>query len=243
MIKINKLNKMIGNKQILYDVNLDVKKGDIFGFLGPNKAGKTTTMKILAGILLPTSGDVFLDGKKMPDARQEVIDKVCFIPDYPLLYDKLTGREYLNFIYSIFKLEENKRSLMIDYYLRKFDLNDQANDLVEDYSLGMKQKLSFAAAFIRNPQVLLVDEPMNGLDPRASRQIQNMFVDFASAGGTILLSTHILDIAERICNKISVINHGRTVATGSMSELRTMMKIESGNLIDIFLAVTDASND
>jgi ABC-2 type transport system ATP-binding protein len=240
MITVNHLVKTIGTKRILEDVNINVDKGDILGFLGPNKAGKTTTMKILAGLLSQTSGEILIDGRKIPEERNEIRSKLAFIPDQPLLYDKLTGREYLNFIYSIFKLDEKFREARIESLLEKFDLAEQGDELCENYSLGMRQKLSFASAFIREPEILLVDEPMNGLDPRANKMLQDMLSDFSRKGGTVLLSTHILDIAEKICNKIVIINHGRTVAYGTIAELKKMMKIdESGELIDIFLAVTD----
>lgn len=239
MIKVNCLTKIIGNKTILRDINLDVKKGEIFGFLGPNMAGKTTTMKILAGVSAPTSGEIFILGHKMPDERTKIIPRLAFIPDQPLLYEKLTGREYLNFIYSIFKLSENNRDTEIDYMLEKFDLYEQADELIENYSQGMKQKLSFAAAFIRKPEILLIDEPMTGLDPKSNKMIQDMLIKFANNGGVVFLSTHMLDIAENICNKITVIDKGRTIAHGTINELRNIMKIDSGKLIDIFLAVTE----
>lgn len=239
MIKADHLVKTIGGKKILTDVNLEVQDGEIVGFLGPNKAGKTTTMKILAGLLNPTSGKTFFSSGKTLLSREDVSSAVAFIPDHPLLYDKLTGREYLNFIYSIFNLDDAKREEKINFMLEVFDLAEQGNDLCENYSLGMQQKLSFASAFIRNPKIMLIDEPMNGLDPRANKLLQDMLVDFAKAGGTVLLSTHILDIAERICGKVVMINKGRTVAYGTIPELRNIMHIEHGSLIDIFLAVTD----
>jgi len=238
MIKVDHLVKVVGNKRILDDVSIDVQPGEIVGFLGPNKAGKTTTMKILAGLLRPTSGKMVL-GNSKPFLDKEVsAATVAFIPDHPLLYDKLTGREYLNFIYSIFNLDDEKRNEKIDRMLEIFDLAEQGDDLCENYSLGMQQKLSFASAFIRDPKVLLIDEPMNGLDPRSNKVLQDMLVDFADLGGTVLLSTHILDIAERICRRVVVINKGRTVASGTIPELKSMMHIQSGSLIDVFLAVT-----
>jgi len=239
MIKVDRLVKTIGDKRILIDVNLEVNAGEVVGFLGPNKAGKTTTMKILAGLLNPTSGKVIIGDDKIPQRKDYRSSTVAFIPDYPLLYDKLTGREYLNFIYSIYNLGDDSRNGKIDNMLEIFDIAEQGDDLCENYSLGMQQKLSFASAFLRNPKILLVDEPMNGLDPKSNKMIQDMLMDFAAKGGTVLLSTHILDIAERICRKVVVINKGKTVACGTISELKSMMHIESGSLIDVFLAVTD----
>lgn len=253
MLKYNTMNtntiilknvvKTIGGKKILYDVNLEVKPGEIYGLLGPNKAGKTTTMKILAGLLNHSAGEVWINGLPMPMKRKLVTHQLAFIPDYPLLYDKLTGLEYLNYIYSIFELDENKRAVRIDSMLELFGLLEQAGDLIENYSLGMKQKLSFASAFIRQPRIMLVDEPMNGLDPKSNKLLQDMLSDFAAHGGTVLLSTHILDIAERICGRVGVINHGRTIASGTLNELRGMMNLKSGRLIDIFLAVTDTQDE
>jgi len=237
MIKINHLAKTIGNKKILIDVNLEVHSGEIVGFLGPNKAGKTTTMKILAGLLNPTSGEIIIGDGKIP--KDDISSSVAFIPDYPLLYEKLTGREYLNFIYSVYNLDNSSRNGKIDYMLEIFDLAEQKDDLCGNYSLGMQQKLSFASAFLRDPKILLVDEPMNGLDPKSNKMVQDMLVEFAANGGTVLLSTHILDIAERICREVVVINKGKTVAYGTIPELKNMMHIESGSLIDVFLAVTD----
>ncbi len=238
MIKIDHLAKTIDGKKILVDINMEVGNGEIVGFLGPNKAGKTTTMKILAGLLNASSGKVIMGNGKVPFEKSEAASAVAFIPDHPLLYDKLTGREYLNFIYSLFDLDDASRDEKIDYLLEVFDLFDQGDDLCESYSLGMQQKLSFASAFIRDPKILLIDEPMNGLDPKSNKVLQDMLVNFANCGGTVLLSTHILDIAERICHRVVVINKGRTVASGTIPELKNMMHVESGSLIDVYLAAT-----
>ena len=238
MIKIDHLTKTIGGKSILVDINMEVENGEIVGFLGPNKAGKTTTMKVLAGLLNPTSGSVLMGDGSVPFGKEEAASAVAFIPDHPLLYDKLTGREYLNFIYSLFNLDDGARDERIDYMLAVFDLAEQGDDLCENYSLGMQQKLSFASAFIREPKILLIDEPMNGLDPKSNRVLQDMLVNFANCGGTVLLSTHILDIAERICRRVVVINRGRTVASGTIPELKSMLHVESGSLIDVYLAAT-----
>ena len=234
MIAIENLSKRFGKVIAIDAINLDVQSGEIFGFLGPNGAGKTTTIKILAGLLKPTSGKVTIDGWDLAEHPNRAKAVVGFIPDRPFLYEKLTAREFLKFIAGLYNCSSNGVAQRTDYLLRLFDLSDWQNELIESFSHGMKQRLVMASALIHQPKLIIVDEPMVGLDPRGARLVKEVFRGFCARGGTVFMSTHTLEVAEEVCDRIAIIQEGKIIAVGSIAELREMSGSEGRNLDAIF---------
>ncbi len=245
LIELRNLVKKYGEKAAVNDVSLDVYGGEIFGFLGPNGAGKTTTIKAIVGLLRPTSGTVRVGGF---DVLLEPIPAkaACgYVPDEPNLYAKLTARELLRFVGDLYGVDGGQVDRRIEELLRLFDLAQAADDTVDSYSHGMRQKVSLAAALVHDPKVLVLDEPTVGLDPKSARLIKDLLRQLADRGAAVFLSTHILEIAERMCDRIGIINQGRLIAAGTMDELRRVPdehlddvgKGES-RLEDIFLSLT-----
>jgi len=238
VIEIINLTKRYGNITAVSGIHLNIPSGQFFGFLGPNGAGKTTTIKTIVGLLRPTSGIVRVEGF---DVQQEPIQAkhvVGFIPDKPFIYEKLTGREFLQFSAGLYQVKDDDVELRILQLLETFELTDWANELIESYSHGMRQKLVMSAALIHQPKVLVIDEPMVGLDPKGARQVKKIFTDICQKGTTIFMSTHTLEIAEQMCDHIAIIQKGRIIAQGSMEELRQMSKTSMTTLEDIFLELT-----
>jgi ABC-2 type transport system ATP-binding protein len=237
LIEIRNLVKKYGEKAAVADVSLDVYGGEIFGFLGPNGAGKTTTIKAIVGLLRPTSGTVRVGGY---DVQLEPIPAKAasgYVPDEPNLYAKLTARELLRFVGDLYGVDAGQVDRRSEELLRLFDLAPAADDTIDSYSHGMRQKASLAAALVHDPKVLVLDEPTVGLDPKSARLIKDILRQLADRGAAVFLSTHILEIAERMCDRIGIINQGRLIAAGTMDELRLMGKGES-RLEDIFLSLT-----
>jgi len=237
LIELCNLVKKYGEKAAVDDVSLDVYGGEIFGFLGPNGAGKTTTIKGLVGLLQPTSGSVRVSGF---DVQREPIPAKAasgYVPDEPNLYAKLTARELLRFVGDLYGVDAGQVDRRSEEMLRLFDLSQVADDTVDSYSHGMRQKASLAAALVHDPKVLVLDEPTVGLDPKSARLIKDILRQLADRGAAVFLSTHILEIAERMCDRIGIINQGRLIAAGTMDELRRVGKGES-RLEDIFLSLT-----
>jgi len=238
VIEIINLTKRYGNITAVSGIHLNIPSGQFFGFLGPNGAGKTTTIKTIVGLLRPTSGIVRVEGF---DVQQEPIQAkhvVGFIPDKPFIYEKLTGREFLQFSAGLYQVKDDDVEFRILQLLETFELTDWANELIESYSHGMRQKLVMSAALIHQPKVLVIDEPMVGLDPKGARQVKKIFTDICQKGTTIFMSTHTLEIAEQMCDHIAIIQKGRIIAQGSMEELRQMSKTSMTTLEDIFLELT-----
>jgi ABC-2 type transport system ATP-binding protein len=236
-IELRSLVKMYGEKAAVEDVSLDVYGGEIFGFLGPNGAGKTTTIKAIVGLLRPTSGTVRVAGF---DVQREPIPAKAasgYVPDEPNLYAKLTARELLRFVGDLYGVDPGQVERRSEELLRLFDLSQAADDTIDSYSHGMRQKTSLAAALVHDPRVLVLDEPTVGLDPKSARLIKDILRQLADRGAAVFLSTHILEIAERMCDRIGIINQGRLIAAGTMDELRDLGQGES-RLEDIFLALT-----
>ncbi|GAP08352.1 MAG TPA: ABC transporter ATP-binding protein [Anaerolinea thermolimosa] len=237
LIETEHLIKRYGEKTAVDDVSFSVSGGEIFGFLGPNGAGKTTTIKILVGLLQPTSGVVKVAGYDV--LRQPLQAKAAcgYVPDEPNLYPKLTPRELLRFVGDLYGLESSLVTRRSEELLRLFGLSEAANDTIDSYSHGMKQKTSLAAALVHDPRVLILDEPTVGLDPRSARLIKDILRQMADRGAAVMLSTHILEIAQAMCDRIGIINQGKLIAVGTMEELRQLGKGES-SLEDIFLSLT-----
>lgn len=239
MIELFHLSKSFRNFQAVKDVTLQIPRGEIFGFLGPNGAGKTTTIRMMAGLMKPTSGRVCLDGKDVLRQPEEAKSVLGFIPDRPYLYEKLTGQEFLDFIADLHGLETgNSRQKRIDELLTFFDLQGWCRELIESYSHGMRQRLVFGAALLHRPKVLIIDEPMVGLDPKGTRLVKGLFRDLSKKGVSIFMSTHTLELAEEICQRIGIINEGRVIALGTMEELREKAKTADARLESLFLKLT-----
>ena len=243
LIETRNLVKRFGEKVAVNDVSFDVRAGEIFGFLGPNGAGKTTTIKMIVGLLQPTSGNVKVRGYDVQQQPSLAKAASGYVPDSPNLYAKLTGRELLRFVADLYDLDQQMVARRIDDLLRMFDLMAAADDTIDSYSHGMQQKTSLAAALMHDPKVLVLDEPTVGLDPKSARLIKDILRQMAERGTAVFLSTHILEIAERMCDRIGIINQGKLIATGTMGELRTLDKTETASLEDIFLSLTGGSEE
>jgi ABC-2 type transport system ATP-binding protein len=238
MIQIEKLGKTFGSFRAVDDVSLQVPAGEIHGFLGPNGAGKTTTINMIAGLLRPSSGRVTIDGHDL--AREPELAKraLGFIPDRPFLYEKLTAAELLRFHGGLYGLDGDALGARADELLQLFDLAGWKDELVESFSHGMKQRLVMCAAFLHRPRAVLVDEPMVGLDPRGALLIKDIFRAMSKSGVAILMSTHTLEVAEEVCDRISIILGGRIIARGTVDELRTLAGTADGALTPVFLKLT-----
>jgi ABC-2 type transport system ATP-binding protein len=239
MIRFEQVSKNYGKVEAVKNLDFSVDRGVCFGFLGPNGAGKTTTIKMLTGILIPTGGRILIDGFDIqlePDKAKQLIG---FIPDKPFIYDKLTGAEFLDFILDIYRIgrktAESKRRELLDI----FSLTDWQNELVENYSHGMKQKLVITGVLIHNPRLMVIDEPMVGLDPHGHKIVKQLLREFCANGNTIFMSTHTLSVAQELCHRISIIDKGNIIATGNLAELRSQAHEESDQLERIFLKLTE----
>ena len=238
MIQLETLTKYYGSFCAVDNVTLNVPKGALYGFLGPNGAGKTTTLRMIAGILRPTSGRVLIGGDDVNREPLAAKARLGFIPDRPFVYEKLTGAEFLRFVAGLYGQDGLLVERRIDELLEVFELSAWKNELIESYSHGMKQKLIISSALIHRPEVIVVDEPMVGLDPRAARLLKDLFKGFVSRGGTVLMSTHTLEIAEALCDRIAIIQGGKIVAAGTMAELKQQTKSGDIGLEDLFLRLT-----
>ena len=236
MIRLKGIEKRYGKFQAVHPLDLEVPKGEVFGFLGPNGAGKTTTNRILAGVLPPTAGQVFIDDIDMAVDPVECRRRIGFIPDRPFTYEKLTAREFLAFIGGIYSMDSNTVKSRSVEVLDQNGLLDRADELIEAYSHGMKQRLVLAAAILHDPAVLIVDEPMVGLDPHGARRIKVLFRDLASRGRTVFLSTHSLDVAQEVCDRVGILYRGKIVALGKVEEL---MNSGDQDLEAVFLRITE----
>lgn len=236
MIRLEGIEKRYGDFQAVHPLNLDVPGGEVFGFLGPNGAGKTTTNRIIAGVLPATGGTVFIDGIDMTKNPVECRRRIGFIPDRPFTYEKLTAREFLRFIGGIYKMEPSSIESRSERVLDDNGLLDRADELIEAYSHGMKQRLVLSAAILHEPPVLVVDEPMVGLDPHGARRIKNLFRELAQEGRTVFLSTHSLDVAQEVCDRVGILYKGRIVAMGKVDEL---MNSGDQDLEAVFLRITE----
>jgi ABC-2 type transport system ATP-binding protein len=241
MIEANGLQKRFGDKLVVRGVSLSVSPGEIFGFLGANGAGKTTTIKMLIGLLRPTAGTARIGGhdiQRDPIAAKSLIG---YVPDEPNLPAKMTAREFLDFMAGLYRVERNDARRRADELLRLFGLSEQADELMDGFSHGMRQKMALAGALIHNPRAFFLDEPTVGLDPRSARLIKDLLRQVAQRGTAVFLTTHILEIAERMCDRVAIIHAGEVIATGTMDELRAGRHGES--LEDIFLELTGGAEE
>lgn len=243
MIKTINLTKRFGHLNAVDNLNLDIPPGEIFGFLGPNGAGKTTTIRILTGLLKPTSGQALVGGydiQKEPEKAKKIIG---LVPDQPFLYQKLTGGEFLNFVADLYEIPLEVKKRRIPELLSLFEINEWENVLIENYSYGMQRRLVMASVLLHNPRVIFLDEPLVGLDPKAGRLVKRIFQELSQRKVTIFMSTHTLEIAEKLCQRIGIIQEGRLVALGTNEQLRRKAEkegemVKRAGLEDIFLKLT-----
>jgi len=241
MIRLEGLTKRYGTFTAVNAIDLHVPRGELFGFLGPNGAGKTTTLRMIAGILRPTAGRITLGGVDLIAEPMRAKAILGFIPDRPFVYEKLTGAEFLRFVAGLYGQDGAQVERRIGELLELFELGDWRDELVEAYSHGMRQKLIISSALVHRPELIVVDEPMVGLDPRGARLLKDLFRQFTARGGTVLMSTHTLEIAEAMCDQIAIIQAGNIVARGTMAELRQQTESGDASLEDLFLRLTGGS--
>jgi ABC-2 type transport system ATP-binding protein len=235
MIELRGVTKTFGAKRAVDELDLTVHAGELFAFLGPNGAGKTTTIKMICGLLTPDAGTVRVGGHDA-SARQ-ARQMIGYVPDQPYLYDKLTGREFLKFVVEMYGLERAQATARMEELIETFQMADFIDELCENYSQGMKQRVVFASALVHNPSVLVVDEPLVGLDPRSARIVKNMFLAQARSGAAVLMSIHLLAIAEELADRIGIVDHGRMLTVGTLAQLRERAQ-HDGSLEDLFLKLT-----
>jgi ABC-2 type transport system ATP-binding protein len=237
-IKLSDLTKSYRNNAAVKNITLEVAKGELFGFLGPNGAGKTTTIKMMTGLLEPTEGTAEIAGIDIWKDPLEAKKKIAYVPDQPNLYPKLTGWDYLEFIASVFRVPKKQFRTKAVELLETFSLTQDAHDLIESYSHGMKQKIAICGALVSDPDVFFLDEPTVGLDPKSARSLKNLLREQCDNGMTVFMSTHILEIAEQMCDRIGIIFSGDIIALGTMDELKTQGGSVDKSLEDIFLELT-----
>lgn len=238
MLEIKNLTKKYGDKVAVDDLSLTVESGQICAFIGHNGAGKTTTLKAIAGILGFEQGEIKIDGIDVKSNPMEAKRILAYLPDNPDLYDYLTGIEYLNFIANIFKLSVPERKEKIEQYAKRIGIYDALQSQISSYSHGMKQKLALVSALIHSPRLLLLDEPFVGLDPISSHEMKLIMQEMAQSGATIFYSTHVLDVAEKICNQVAIIKQGKLVVFGKMEEVKGMQSLEN-----VFLELENDKHD
>jgi len=237
LIQLDHVSKSYGTKHAVQDLSLDIAAGELFAFLGPNGAGKTTTIKMMCGLLFPTSGRVLIGGYDMRTQGDLARPLLSYVPDQPYLYEKLTGREFLQFIAEMYGLPPERCKERIATVIRQFSLESFVDDLTERYSHGMRQRTVFASALVHEPRVLIVDEPTVGLDPYSVRQLKDLLRQQADAGTTVFLSSHSLDVVEELADRMAILNNGRLVGVGGLEELRNQAAVD-GNLEKVFLTLT-----
>jgi ABC-2 type transport system ATP-binding protein len=243
MIELDNVTKQYAEFTAVDNLSLSVAAGEVFGFIGPNGAGKTTTIKIMGGILVPTAGTVRICGMDIAQHPEAAKRRIGFIPDRPYLYEKLTGMEFLKFTADLYGAGRNGFAENARTQLQRFSLLDWADELIESYSHGMRQRLIFAAALVHEPAVIIVDEPMVGLDPAAIRMVKSLFRKLAQNGVTVFMSTHTLAVAEEVCDRIGIIHRGRLVASGTPADLQRASGVSDADLERVFLNLTGGETE
>jgi ABC-2 type transport system ATP-binding protein len=238
MIDLRHVSKLYGSKPAVQDLSLQVPAGELFAFLGPNGAGKTTTIKLVCGLLFPTSGSVQVGGFDLRTHGDQARALISYVPDQPFLYEKLTGREFLQFTADLYALPPERAARKIEEVIELFHLDEFIDDLTERYSHGMRQRTVFAAALVHDPKLLIADEPTVGLDPKSIRELKTLLRRLADGGMTVFLSTHTLDIAQELADRIGIIDRGRLLGCGTLDDLRRQASSD-GNLEDLFLKITE----
>ena len=227
MLKIENLTKKYGDKKAVSNISLHIKKGEIYGFLGHNGAGKTTTIKSCCGILTFDEGDIFIDGMSIKERPVECKSIMAYIPDNPDLYEFMSGIQYLNFVADIYKVEATERQRKIREYSDMFEITSELAQPIKSYSHGMKQKLAVISALVHSPKLIIMDEPFVGLDPKAAHLLKNVMRSICDNGGAIFFSTHVLEVAEKLCDKLAIIKNGNLVVTGTTQEVKGNQSLEN----------------
>lgn len=235
MLKIEHLTKTYGEKKAVDDLSLHIRQGEIYGFIGHNGAGKTTTLKSVVGILKYDSGEIYIDGVSVKENPLVCKEKIAYIPDNPDLYDFMTGTQYLNFVSDIFRVDTEKRTALINKYAQMFEMTDALSQSVSSYSHGMKQKLAVMSALVHSPKLVIMDEPFVGLDPKASHLLKETMREICNQGGAIFFSTHVLEVAEKLCDKVAIIKNGKLIKSGTMEEVKGDESLES-----VFLEMSES---
>ena len=243
MIEFSGVSRYYGDRLAVDNLDLTVPAGELFAFLGPNGAGKTTSIKMVVGLLRPSAGSVRVCGFDVAVDPRQAKQRISYVPDEPYLYDKLTGREFLRFIADMYGLAATSSVAELEAQIDRFELGDFVDELTENYSHGMKQRLVFASAMLHHPEVLVVDEPMVGLDPKSIRLVKDLLREKAAAGVTVFMSTHTLAVAEEIGDRIGIIDHGRLNFVGTLNELKHKMEQHESTLEQLFLELTAANGD
>ncbi|MBI5019841.1 MAG: ABC transporter ATP-binding protein [Ignavibacteriales bacterium] len=238
MIQISKLTKRFGNFTAVNDLSINIGTGEFYGFLGPNGAGKTTTIKMMTGLFIPTSGSIVVDGYDILKQPLEAKHKIGYIPDQPFLYEKLTGREFLYFSAGLYSVDHDKATKKIKELLELFEIGSWIDQRTENYSQGMRQRVVIAAALLHEPRVLVIDEPMVGLDPRSAHIVKTTFKEKSKKGITIFMSTHSLPVAEELCDRIGIIKDGRLIYEGPTNDIKMVEKSGDGKFESVFLELT-----
>lgn len=238
VIRLENLSKHYGRVAAVDSLNLEVQPGEIFGFLGPNGAGKTTTIRVMMGILKPTSGRVTLGGYDVEREAEMAKAITGFVPDRPFIYEKLSGGEFLRFVGTLHRMVAAELQGRIPELLEQFELSQWKDELVESYSHGMKQRLVLCASLLHQPRILIIDEPMVGIDPKGARTLKDLFISLAKQGTTLFLSTHSISFAEEVCQRVGIIHKGRLIASGTMPDLYRLAKVKEGRLESAFLELT-----
>lgn len=242
MIELKAITKKYGDFRAVDNLNLAVARGEIFGFLGPNGAGKTTTIKMIAGVLEPSAGTITIGGIDMLKQPEAAKRKIGFIPDRPYLYEKLTGMEFLKFTADLYGVADENYRANARKNLERFSLTDWSDELIESYSHGMKQRLIMSAALMHEPEIIIVDEPMVGLDPAAIIMVKELFQSLAQNGVSVFMSTHTLAVAEDTCDRVGIIHRGRLIASGTTADLRHEANVTDADLEKVFLNLTNTAN-
>lgn len=239
MIEIKNVStSYVKGKKIIDKMNLKIEDGIVFGFIGPNGAGKTTTLEMITGVLQIDEGDIFIDGKSIKTKPIEAKKKFGFVPDSPEMFEKLTGLEYLNFIGDVYEVNPEQRLEIVEKLAKKFNIYDSLKDRIQSYSHGMKQKLLIISVLLYNPKNWILDEPMTGLDPQAAYTLKELMKEHSQKGNTVFFSTHVLEVAEKICDKIAIINKGKIIYTGTVEELKEQLKTNT-SLEESFLELIE----
>ena len=238
ILKLEGVRKRYGSFEAVKGIDLSVARGEIFGFLGPNGAGKTTTIRMAAGVLRPSSGRITVGGDDLLEEPQKAKSRIGYIPDRPYLYEKLSGGEFLRFVAGLWGREGEAVEARVNRLLELFQLAEWKDELIESYSHGMRQKILISSALVHQPELIVVDEPMVGLDPRSAKLLKELFRTFVDAGGTVFLSTHTLEVAEALCDRIAIIAEGDIIASGTMEDLRSQAQAGGAHLEEIVLKVT-----
>lgn len=243
MIEIKKAStSYVKGKKIIDNMNLKIEDGTVFGFIGPNGAGKTTTLEMITGVLQIDEGDIFIDGKSIKTKPLEAKKKFGFVPDSPEMFEKLTGLEYLNFIGDVYEVNSEQRLEIVEKLAKKFNIYDSLKDRIQSYSHGMKQKLLIISVLLYNPKNWILDEPMTGLDPQAAYTLKELMKEHSQKGNTVFFSTHVLEVAEKICDKIAIINKGKIIYTGTVEKLKEQLKTDT-SLEESFLELIESKEE